>query len=111
MTASFDGCSVGGAAGVREESVSFAFAATYDGPWTFPETAAGKKDMAMFFIRPEVVSGKNAEGWKRSKCVFASGMDVLLHVVANSEDFWGDKPQTNVVFGMSSEGLGRLLDV
>ena len=87
MTASFDGCSVGGAAGAREESVSFAFAATYDGPWTFPETAAGKKDMAMFFIRPEVVSGKNAE------------------------DFWGDKPQTNVVFGMSSEGFGRLLDV
>ena len=44
--------------------VSFAFAATYDGPWTFPETAAGKQDMAAFFDRAEVVSGKNAEAWK-----------------------------------------------
>ena len=37
--------------------VDFAIAATYDGPWTFPESEAGKADMRKFFQRPEVLSG------------------------------------------------------
>ena len=37
--------------------VDFAIAATYDGPWTFPVTEAGKADMRKFFQRPEVISG------------------------------------------------------
>lgn len=37
--------------------VDFAIAATYDGPWTFPVTEAGKADMRKFFQLPEVLSG------------------------------------------------------
>ena len=37
--------------------VDFAIAATYDGPWTFPESEAGKADMRKFFQLPEVLSG------------------------------------------------------
>ena len=41
--------------------VDFAIATTYDGPWTIPETEAGKADMRRFFQRPEVLSGNARE--------------------------------------------------
>ena len=44
--------------------VDFAIAATYDGPWTFPESEAGKDDMRRFFKRPEVLSGDAHELFK-----------------------------------------------
>ena len=33
---------------------------TYDGPWTFPETEAGKADMRRMLVRPDVLTSAHA---------------------------------------------------
>ena len=38
------------------DGIDVAIMTTYDGPWTFPTTEAGKADMRRFFQRPEVLS-------------------------------------------------------
>jgi predicted alpha-1,2-mannosidase len=48
---------------MTDPEVNFAIMATYDGPWTFPATDAGKADMKKFLARADVMTGKNLEGW------------------------------------------------